>query len=190
MLQIPFETSLRSCLRRAFFFNLFSSGCFLQGHQIEVRSSGGGHVRGLGTIHGNVDIVTSGDGVSTSLQGIWRPLEGSTALSIKLSLNLATALILNLKLLCDLCMCVQSVDVKKLQGTTMNVSTEHGPLKVKAIYAASSCVTSSSGKIELGNVHGEQHKDSLYIFTEMSLCKWCVRLLVQKQVGRRRTRWA
>lgn len=82
----------------------------VKGHQIEVRSSGGGHVRGLGTIHGNVDIVTSGDG---------------------------------------------SVDVKKLQGTTMNVSTEHGPLKVKAIYAASSCVTSCTGKVELGNVHGD-----------------------------------
>ncbi|XP_075870874.1 protein FAM185A isoform X2 [Nelusetta ayraudi] len=82
----------------------------IKGHQIEVRSSGGGHVRGLGTIHGNVDIVTSGDG---------------------------------------------SVDVMKLQGTTMNVSTEHGPLKVKAIYAASSCVTSCTGKVELGNVHGD-----------------------------------
>lgn len=50
---------------------------------------------------------------------------------------------------------LQSIDVKKLQGTTMNVSTEHGPLKVKAIYAASSCVTSCTGKVEVGNVHGE-----------------------------------
>lgn len=47
-----------------------------------------------------------------------------------------------------------AVDVKKLQGTTMNVSTEHGPLKVKAIYAESSCVSSSSGRVELGHVHG------------------------------------
>ncbi|KAK2842136.1 hypothetical protein Q5P01_012336 [Channa striata] len=46
------------------------------------------------------------------------------------------------------------VDVKKLQGTKMNVSTEHGPLKVKAIYAESSCVSTCSGKVELGHVHG------------------------------------
>ncbi|KAJ0069693.1 hypothetical protein NL108_012338, partial [Boleophthalmus pectinirostris] len=47
------------------------------------------------------------------------------------------------------------VDVKKLQGTTMNVSTEHGSLKVKAIYAESSSISSHTGKIELGHVHGE-----------------------------------
>ncbi|MEQ2286888.1 hypothetical protein AMECASPLE_007003 [Ameca splendens] len=46
------------------------------------------------------------------------------------------------------------VDVKKLQGTRMKVSTEHGALKVKAIYAESSCVFSSSGGVELGHVHG------------------------------------
>ncbi|XP_041852586.1 protein FAM185A [Melanotaenia boesemani] len=46
------------------------------------------------------------------------------------------------------------VNVKKLQGTAMNVSTENGPLKVKAIYAESSCVSSCSGRIELGHVHG------------------------------------
>lgn len=44
---------------------MFSSHWLLQGHQIEVRSSGGGHIRGMGTIHGNVDMITSGDGVST-----------------------------------------------------------------------------------------------------------------------------
>ncbi|KAM9807781.1 protein FAM185A [Neosynchiropus ocellatus] len=80
----------------------------IKGHQVEVRSSGG-NVTGHGTIHGNVDISTSGDG---------------------------------------------AVEVKKLQGTTMNVCTEHGPLKVKAIYAESSCVASSSGRVELGLVHG------------------------------------
>ncbi|XP_070686440.1 protein FAM185A isoform X2 [Pempheris klunzingeri] len=47
-----------------------------------------------------------------------------------------------------------AVDVKKLQGTTMNVSTERGPLKVKAIYAESSCITSCSGTVGLGHVHG------------------------------------
>lgn len=80
----------------------------VKGHQVEVRSSGG-TVTGLGTIHGNVDIVTTGD---------------------------------------------SAVDVKKLQGTRMNVCTEHGPLKVKAIYAESSRVSSSSGRVELGHVHG------------------------------------
>lgn len=55
----------------------------------------------------------------------------------------------------DISTCGDSaVDVKKLQGTRMNVSTEHGALKVKAIYAESSCVSSSSGRVELGHVHG------------------------------------
>ncbi|XP_022057375.1 protein FAM185A [Acanthochromis polyacanthus] len=80
----------------------------VKGHQVEVQSHGG-HVTGVGTIHGNVDISTRGD---------------------------------------------SAVDVKKLQGTRMNVSTEHGPLKVKAIYAESSCISSSSGRVELGHVHG------------------------------------
>ncbi|XP_049928708.1 protein FAM185A [Epinephelus moara] len=80
----------------------------VKGHQVEVQSHGG-HVTGVGTIHGNVDISTSGD---------------------------------------------SGVDVKKLQGTTMKVSTERGPLKVKAIYAESTCISSNSGRIELGHVHG------------------------------------
>ncbi|XP_026167649.1 protein FAM185A isoform X2 [Mastacembelus armatus] len=80
----------------------------VKGHQVEVQSSGG-HVIGLGTIHGNVDISTCGD---------------------------------------------SAVDVKKLQGSKMKVSTERGPLKVKTIYAESSCFSSFSGKVELGHVHG------------------------------------
>lgn len=40
----------------------------------------------------------------------------------------------------------------------MNVSTERGTLKVKAIYAESSRVSSSSGRIQLGHVHGEQQQ--------------------------------
>ncbi|XP_047452801.1 protein FAM185A [Mugil cephalus] len=81
----------------------------VKGHQVVVQSRGG-HVTGVGTIHGNVDISTRGD---------------------------------------------SAVDVKKLQGTEMNVSTERGPLKVKAIYAESSCVSSCSGRVELGHVHGK-----------------------------------
>ncbi|XP_056907660.1 protein FAM185A [Takifugu flavidus] len=81
----------------------------VKGHQIEVKSEGG-HVTGVGTIHGNVDISTRG---------------------------------------------YSTVDVKKLQGTRMNVSTEHGTLKVKAIYAESSQVSCSSGRIQLGHIHGK-----------------------------------
>ncbi|XP_073328197.1 protein FAM185A [Pagrus major] len=80
----------------------------VKAHRVEVKSAGG-DVTGAGTIHGNVDISTCGDG---------------------------------------------AVDVKKLQGTKMNVSAERGPLKVKAIYAESSCVSSCSGRVELGHVHG------------------------------------
>lgn len=45
--------------------------------------------------------------------------------------------------------------MKKIQGTTMNVSTEHGSLKVKAIYAESTSISSSSGRIQLGHIHGD-----------------------------------
>uniref|UniRef100_A0A8C7ZN49 Family with sequence similarity 185 member A n=1 Tax=Oryzias sinensis TaxID=183150 RepID=A0A8C7ZN49_9TELE len=48
------------------------------------------------------------------------------------------------------------VNIKKLQGTKMNVCTESGSLKVKAVYSESSCMSSSSGKIELGHAHGKQ----------------------------------
>lgn len=58
----------------------------------------------------------------------------------------------------------QAVDVKKLQGTEMKVSTERGPLKVKAIYAESSCISSLSGRVDLGHVHGEQKAASTCLF--------------------------
>ncbi|KTF91807.1 hypothetical protein cypCar_00013156 [Cyprinus carpio] len=48
-----------------------------------------------------------------------------------------------------------NVDIKKIQGTTMNLSTEHGDLKVKAIYAECTSVSTSSGNIQIGHVHGE-----------------------------------
>ncbi|XP_029010777.1 protein FAM185A [Betta splendens] len=80
----------------------------VKAHRVEVQSRCGS-VTGGGTIHGNVDISTHGDG---------------------------------------------AVDVKKLQGTEMNVSTERGSLRVKAIYAESTCIRSHSGKVELGHVHG------------------------------------
>lgn len=37
----------------------------------------------------------------------------------------------------------------------MNMSTEHGPLNVKAVYAESSTVASLSGEIHMGHIHGE-----------------------------------
>ncbi|XP_051890011.1 protein FAM185A [Pristis pectinata] len=46
------------------------------------------------------------------------------------------------------------VEIDKLQGTTMNISTADGVLKTKYIYAKSSHLSSSIGNIELGNVHG------------------------------------
>ncbi|XP_023666194.1 protein FAM185A isoform X1 [Paramormyrops kingsleyae] len=80
----------------------------VKGHRVIVKSAGG-DIKGTGTIHGNVDISTSGNSM---------------------------------------------VDIKKIQGTSLNVSTEHGPLKVKAVYAVSTSLSSSSGNVELGSVHG------------------------------------
>ncbi|KAL4640743.1 protein FAM185A isoform X1 [Arapaima gigas] len=82
----------------------------IKSHRVVVRSAGG-NVRCTGTIHGNVDISTSGN---------------------------------------------STVNIKKIQGTRMNVSTERGALRVKAIYADSTSVSSSSGNITLGSVQ-ESH---------------------------------
>lgn len=38
----------------------------------------------------------------------------------------------------------------------MNMSTEHGPLNVKAVYAESSAIASSSGEIHIGHIYGEK----------------------------------
>ncbi|XP_078409393.1 protein FAM185A isoform X4 [Cetorhinus maximus] len=45
------------------------------------------------------------------------------------------------------------VEIDKLQGTSMNISTTDGSLKTKYIYAESSHLSSSNGNIELGNIH-------------------------------------
>ncbi|XP_069765827.1 fibrinogen-like 2a isoform X3 [Narcine bancroftii] len=45
------------------------------------------------------------------------------------------------------------VEIEKLQGTNMNISTTNGALKTKYIYAKSSHLSSSIGNIELGNIH-------------------------------------
>ncbi|XP_072097724.1 fibrinogen-like 2a isoform X1 [Mobula birostris] len=46
------------------------------------------------------------------------------------------------------------VEIDKLQGTNMNISTTDGALKTRYIYAKSSHLSSSIGNIELGNIHG------------------------------------
>lgn len=46
-----------------------------QGHHIEVKSHGG-CVTGVGTIHGNVDLSTRGDGVRTALHLNWAVIRG------------------------------------------------------------------------------------------------------------------
>lgn len=38
----------------------------------------------------------------------------------------------------------------------MNLSTVHGMLKVKAIYAESTTVSTSSGNVQIGHIHGEE----------------------------------
>ncbi|KAM6437559.1 protein FAM185A isoform 1-T1 [Liasis olivaceus] len=48
-----------------------------------------------------------------------------------------------------------SVNVEKLQGSSINIASENGLLKAKYLYADSSFLTSVAGDILLGNVHGD-----------------------------------
>ncbi|XP_034289550.1 protein FAM185A isoform X2 [Pantherophis guttatus] len=48
-----------------------------------------------------------------------------------------------------------SVNVEKLQGSSINVTSENGLLKAKYLYADASFLTSAAGDILLGNVHGD-----------------------------------
>ncbi|KFV68697.1 Protein FAM185A, partial [Dryobates pubescens] len=47
-----------------------------------------------------------------------------------------------------------SVNIEKLQGTSINISTEYGLLKTKYLYAESSSLSSVAGDILLGSIHG------------------------------------
>uniref|UniRef100_A0A8B9XHA5 Family with sequence similarity 185 member A n=1 Tax=Bos mutus grunniens TaxID=30521 RepID=A0A8B9XHA5_BOSMU len=47
-----------------------------------------------------------------------------------------------------------TVTVDKLQGSSVNISTEDGLLKVKYLYTESSFLSSAAGDITLGSVHG------------------------------------
>ncbi|XP_030072604.1 protein FAM185A [Microcaecilia unicolor] len=47
-----------------------------------------------------------------------------------------------------------TVDIDKLQGSSINICTEDGQLKTKYLYAESSFLSSAAGDISLGNIHG------------------------------------
>uniref|UniRef100_A0A8D0CBX1 Family with sequence similarity 185 member A n=1 Tax=Salvator merianae TaxID=96440 RepID=A0A8D0CBX1_SALMN len=47
------------------------------------------------------------------------------------------------------------VNIEKLQGSCVNISTESGLLKAEYLYAESSFLSSAAGNISLGNVHGD-----------------------------------
>ncbi|NWI17588.1 F185A protein, partial [Crypturellus soui] len=47
-----------------------------------------------------------------------------------------------------------SVSIEKLQGASINISTEDGLLKTKYLYAESSSLSSETGDILLGSIHG------------------------------------
>ncbi|KAM8973168.1 protein FAM185A [Pelodytes ibericus] len=48
-----------------------------------------------------------------------------------------------------------SVDIEKLLGTSINISTQDGQLKAKYLYAQSSSMCSTAGDILLGSAHGD-----------------------------------
>lgn len=51
------------------------------------------------------------------------------------------------------------MDIEKLQGSTVNISTKDGSLKTKYLYAESSHLSSAAGDIFMGNVHGKIAKE-------------------------------
>uniref|UniRef100_A0A8C6XTS5 Family with sequence similarity 185 member A n=1 Tax=Naja naja TaxID=35670 RepID=A0A8C6XTS5_NAJNA len=53
---------------------------------------------------------------------------------------------------------IKNVNIEKLQGSSINVTSENGLLKAKYLYANSSFLTSAAGDILLGNVHGKRAK--------------------------------
>ncbi|XP_074050104.1 protein FAM185A isoform X2 [Macrotis lagotis] len=50
---------------------------------------------------------------------------------------------------------VKTVTVDKLQGSSVNISTEDGLLKAEYLYTESSSLSSGAGDISLGSVHGD-----------------------------------
>lgn len=58
--------------------------------------------------------------------------------------------------------------IDKLQGSTVNISTEHGLLEAKYLYTESSFLSSAAGDITLGSVHGKM-TEAQYIFTTYNI---------------------
>ncbi|NXA23775.1 F185A protein, partial [Ibidorhyncha struthersii] len=58
-----------------------------------------------------------------------------------------------------------SVNIEKLQGTSINISTEDGLLKTKYLYAESSSLSSVAGDILLGSVHVNNTQILLFSFS-------------------------
>ncbi|XP_068129729.1 protein FAM185A [Hyperolius riggenbachi] len=50
---------------------------------------------------------------------------------------------------------IKTVNIEKLLGTSVNISTENGQLKAKYLYAASSSMSSAAGDIIVGSAHGD-----------------------------------
>ncbi|XP_043944443.1 protein FAM185A isoform X3 [Protopterus annectens] len=50
---------------------------------------------------------------------------------------------------------LKSVTINKLQGSTVSICTEDGLLKTKYLYAESSRLSTASGNVELGSIHGD-----------------------------------
>ncbi|MEE6481397.1 hypothetical protein FKM82_012852 [Ascaphus truei] len=48
-----------------------------------------------------------------------------------------------------------TVDIEKLLGTSINICTEDGQLKTKYLYGESSSLSSATGDIVLGSIHGD-----------------------------------
>ncbi|XP_036617459.1 protein FAM185A isoform X2 [Trichosurus vulpecula] len=50
---------------------------------------------------------------------------------------------------------VKTVTIDKLQGSSVNISTEDGLLKAEYLYTESSSLSSAAGDIKLGSIHGD-----------------------------------
>ncbi|NWX84387.1 F185A protein, partial [Nothoprocta ornata] len=62
-----------------------------------------------------------------------------------------------------------SVSIEKLQGTSINISTEDGLLKTKYLYAETSSLSSETGDILLGSIHGKEILSEIKSFNFLSL---------------------
>ncbi|KAM4678212.1 protein FAM185A [Discoglossus pictus] len=85
-----------------------------------------------------------------------------------------------------------TVDVEKLLGTSINICTEDGNLKAKYLYAESSSMSSCTGDIVLGSIHGDTRLhteqgnisvDSSDGCLEASTCQGAIDVYIS-QVGR------